>query len=95
VDRNLRSNWNAIKANEELRRKLQQGSQQTQGEVFELVLEELIQTNFPLDQIEPVPKGVSGADIVQRVMSKSGHLCGTIVWESKHTKTWSDGGRKS
>lgn len=81
----------AIKANEELRRKLQQGSQQTQGEVFELELEELIKTNFPSDQIEPVPKGVNGADIVHRVMSKSGHLCGTIVWESKHTKTWSDG----
>ena len=81
----------AIRVNEELRRKLQQGSQQTQGEVLELELEELIKTNFPMDQIEPVPKGVSGADVVQRVMSRSGHLCGTIVWESKHTKTWNDG----
>ena len=81
----------AIRVNEELRRKLQQGSQQTQGEVLELELEELIRTNFPLDQIEPVPKGVGGADIIQKVMSKSGNLCGTIVWESKHTKAWSDG----
>jgi hypothetical protein len=81
----------AIKANEELRRKLQQGSQQTQGEVLELELEELIKTNFPSDQIEQVPKGVSGADVVQKVMSRSGHLCGTIVWESKHTKAWNDG----
>ena len=46
----------AIKANEELRRKLQQGSQQTQGEVLELELEELIKTNFPIDVVEPVPK---------------------------------------
>ena len=59
----------AIKANDELRRKLQQGSQQTQGEVFELELEELIKAKFPMDQIEPVPKGVNGADVIQRVMS--------------------------
>jgi hypothetical protein len=81
----------ALKVNDELRRKLQQGSQQTQGEVLELELEELIRTSFPMDQVEPIPKGVSGADVIQRVMSKSGHLCGTIVWESKRTKTWSDG----
>ena len=80
----------AMKVNDELRRKLQQGSQQTQGEVLELELEELIRTTFPMDQIEPVPKGVNGADVIQRVMSKSGHLCGTIIWESKRTKTWSD-----
>jgi hypothetical protein len=81
----------ALKVNDELRRKLQQGSQQTQGEVLELELEELIKTSFPADQVEPVPKGVNGADVIQRVMSKSGHLCGTIVWESKHTKTWNEG----
>jgi hypothetical protein len=80
----------ALKVNEELRRKLQQGSQQTQGEVLELELEELIRTNFPLDRIEPVPKGVNGADVIQRVLSKTGHVCGTIIWESKHTKGWSD-----
>jgi len=80
----------AMKVNEELRRKLQQGSQQTQGEVLELELEELISANFPTDQIEPVPKGTSGADIIQRVMSTSGHSCGTIVWELKRTNAWSD-----
>ena len=81
----------AMRVNDELRRKLQQGSQQMQGEVLELELEELIKTNFPMDQIEPVPKGINGADVIQRVLNKSGHLCGTIVWESKRTKTWSDG----
>jgi hypothetical protein len=81
----------ALKVNDELRRKLQQGSQQTQGEVLELELEELIKSSFPMDHIDPVPKGVNGADVIQRVMSKSGHLCGTIVWESKHTKTWNEG----
>lgn len=81
----------AIKANEELRRKLQQGSQQTQGEVLELELEELLKTNFPLDAIEPVPKGIRGADVLQKVYNQSGQLCGMIVWESKHTKAWSNG----
>lgn len=81
----------AMNANEELRRKLQQGSQQTQGEVLELELEELIRAKFPTDQIEPVPKGVAGADIIHKIMSKSGHLCGTIIWELKHTKGWNDG----
>lgn len=80
----------AIKANDELRRKLQQGSQQTQGEVLELELEELIRTSFPSDTIEPVPKGVSGADVIQRVVNKRGESCGIIVWESKHTKAWTD-----
>ncbi len=81
----------ALAVNEELRRKLQQGSQQTQGEVLELELEELIRTTFPFDQIEPVPKGVNGADVIQRVHNKNGHCCGAIVWESKRTKGWSEG----
>ena len=81
----------AKKANDELKRKLEQGSQQTQGEVLELQLEELLRTSFPMDQIEPVPKGVSGADVIQKVLTRSGSVCGTIVWESKHTKAWSDG----
>ena len=80
----------AIKANEELRRKLQQGSQQTQGEVLELELEEMIRINFPSDTIDPVPKGKNGADVIQRVVNKRGEACGTIVWESKHTKAWTD-----
>ena len=77
--------------NDELRRKLQQGSQQTQGEVLELELEELIRSAFPADQIEPVAKGRNGADVIHKVFTKSGHFCGTIVWELKRTKSWSDG----
>ncbi|MFH1684401.1 MAG: DUF2130 domain-containing protein [Candidatus Margulisiibacteriota bacterium] len=79
------------KANDELKRKLEQGSQQTQGEVLELKLEELLQAEFPQDQIVPVPKGVTGADIIQTVMSRGGRECGKIVWESKKTKAWSEG----
>jgi hypothetical protein len=80
----------AIKANEELRRKLEQGSQQAQGEVLELQLEELLRSSFPFDVIEPVPKGVSGADVLQRVHNANGRRCGTIVWELKRTKVWSE-----
>src|SRR6188472_522130 len=80
----------AKKVNDELKRKLEQGSQQTQGEVLELQLEELLRAAFPMDQIEPVPKGFNGADIVQKVISKSGRVCGTILWESKRTKAFSE-----
>jgi hypothetical protein len=79
------------KANDELKRKLEQGSQQTQGEVLELELEEILKAEFPQDEIVPVPKGVTGADIVQKVIDRSGRECGQIVWESKKTKTWSEG----
>jgi hypothetical protein len=76
---------------EELKRKAEQGSQQTQGEVMELGLEELLKRNFPLDQIEPVQKGVRGVDVLQRVHDQSGHACGIIAWESKRTKAWNEG----
>jgi class 3 adenylate cyclase len=81
----------AMKANDELRRKLQQGSQQLQGEVLELALEDLISQTFPSDLIQPVPKGINGADIIQRVQNPNGDLAGSIIWESKRTKAWSDG----
>lgn len=80
-----------LRLNDELRRKVQQGSQQTQGEVLESTLEELLKAHFPLDTIEPVAKGTNGADVLQRVYTRSGHYCGAVVWESKNTKHWSDG----
>lgn len=81
----------ALKTNEELKRKLEQGSQQTQGEVLELELEAILRAEFPFDEILPVEKGVRGADIIQKVHDRSGRECGTIIWESKRTKAWSDG----
>jgi hypothetical protein len=81
----------ATKAKDDLARKLEQGSQQTQGEVLELELEELLKAEFPHDVIEPVPKGVNGADIIQKVHDSAGRLCGQIVWESKKTKNWTEG----
>jgi len=76
---------------EELKQKAEQGSQQLQGEVQELELENLLRTKFPFDTIEPVPKGEFGGDALQRVTSQAGQVCGTILWESKRTKHWSDG----
>ncbi|WP_372798626.1 DUF2130 domain-containing protein [Litorivivens sp.] len=76
---------------EELKQKAEQGSQQLQGEVQELELESLLRAKFPFDTIEPVPKGQFGGDALQRVMSPSGQASGTILWEFKRTRNWSDG----
>ncbi|MGH8611895.1 MAG: DUF2130 domain-containing protein, partial [Gammaproteobacteria bacterium] len=76
---------------EELKRKAEQGSQQLQGEVMELELENLLRTRFPRDTIEPVAKGVHGGDVLHHVLGPLGQPCGTILWESKRTKGWSDG----
>ncbi|MBI5322898.1 DUF2130 domain-containing protein [Bradyrhizobium sp.] len=76
---------------EELRRKAEQGSQQTQGEAFELELESLLKSRFPLDLIEPVCKGEFGGDIVQKVNGQMGAPAGVILWELKQTKNWVDG----
>jgi len=76
---------------EELQRKAEQGSQQLQGEVQELELENLLRAKFPYDTIEPVPKGEFGGDTVQRVVSPAGLMAGTILWEAKRTKNWSNG----
>lgn len=75
---------------EALKRKSEQGSQQLQGEVLELELEAVLRGRFPLDGIEPVAKGVSGADVVQRIFGPGGQACGAILWESKRTKSWTD-----
>jgi hypothetical protein len=75
---------------EELKRKAEQGSQQLQGEVQELALEAILRTKFPRDLIEPVPKGEFGGDVLQRVIGPLDQHCGTILWESKRTKNWTD-----
>ena len=80
----------AQKANEELTRKLEQGSQQLQGEVLELELESLLEQSYPFDDVEPVKKGIRGADVLQRVKLRSGAICGTIVWETKRAENWSN-----
>lgn len=73
---------------ENAQRKAKQGSQQLQGEVLELDLEEKLKTTFKYDLFLPVPKGVKGADIIQQVRNKFGKVASTIIWEFKRTKTW-------
>ena len=76
---------------ESLKQKAEQGSQQMQGEVQELQLEESLKQTFPFDEIAPVPSGVRGADLLQIVHGANGQVCGRIIWESKRTKAWSKG----
>jgi len=79
------------KAVDEAKRKAEQGSMQTQGEVAELRLEETLERAFRYDDIEPVAKGVRGADVIQTVKDQGMKACGKIIWESKNTKSWSQG----
>jgi hypothetical protein len=75
---------------EEMERKVNQGSMQTQGEVQELLLEDLLKEYFPFDIIADVGKGVEGADCILIVKNNKGYECGKIIFESKRTKTWSN-----
>lgn len=75
---------------EEMRRKSEQGSMQLQGEVQELMLEEMLQATFPFDKIEEVGKGVRGADCIQIVRNQFGNEAGKIIYESKRTKDFSN-----
>ena len=79
------------KAVDEAKRKAEQGSMQTQGEVAELTLEDALSSAFRYDEIEPVGKGIRGADVIQTVKDKSLKACGKIIWEVKNTKVWSQG----
>lgn len=76
---------------EEMRRKAEQGSMQLQGEVQELLLEEMLRDYFPYDNIGEVGKGVEGADCIQIVRNHFGVDCGKIIFESKRTKTFNTG----
>ena len=76
---------------EDLKRKAEQGSQQLQGEVQELDIETFLKEHFIFDDIQPVPKGVRGADILQKVYTKRETPCGIILWEAKRTKNWVEG----
>jgi hypothetical protein len=75
---------------EELQRKAEQSSPQLHGDVQELELERSLRERFPRDVIEPVKSGVRGADVLQKVIADSGHECGTILWESKRVRNWSE-----
>lgn len=79
------------KAIEEAQRKGKQGSQQTQGEAFELEFEDILRREFPNDIVEDVAKGIRGGDIIQEVVDRNGNNVGKILWELKNTKRWEEG----
>lgn len=76
------------KAIEEAHRKGKQGSQQLQGEVLELDFEEQLKQQFPHDEFLPIPKGVEGGDIWQKIRDEHGTEIGSIIWETKRTKAF-------
>lgn len=71
---------------EDMQRKMEQGSQERQGEMLEEALKEVLEQKFRHDRFEDVPKGKQGADIIQVVCGPTGKVCGKILWESKNTK---------
>lgn len=72
----------------EAQRKAEQGSTQLQGEAQEVVIENWLSTQFPLDTIEEIKKGVRGADCLQIINTRSSHNCGSVYYESKRTKSF-------
>jgi hypothetical protein len=71
---------------EQMKQKAEQVSIQLQGEVQELLLEDLLRSTFPFDKIAEVGKGVKGADCVQIIHNRLGIEAGKIIYESKRTK---------
>ena len=80
----------ARKMADDYKRKLEQGSQQLQGEVLELEIENILHAEFPTDEITAVAKGVRGGDVIHIVKNGQGQKLGIILWELKRTKTWSN-----
>jgi hypothetical protein len=71
-----------------MKRKVEQGSMQLQGEVQELIIEEWLSANYPLDSIEEIKKGARGADCIQTINTRSATNCGRIYYESKRTRAF-------
>lgn len=84
------NNESLMKQVQELRLKLEQGSQQRQGEALEIEIEDQLREAFPFDLIIPVPQGKSGPDIIQKVRTQAGIEGGTVAWETKRTKEWDE-----
>jgi hypothetical protein len=76
---------------EDMKRRAEQGSMETQGEVLEQDFEAQLKAFFVHDDIQPVPKGIRGADLIQTVRTPMRAECGVLLWETKNTKAWSSG----
>lgn len=69
----------------------EQGSQQLQGEILELDIEQVLRASFPFDTIDEVKKGERGSDIRQVVNEQFYQNCGLVLWECKNAKTYQAG----
>lgn len=74
---------------DELKRKIEQGPVELQGEALEIDIEERLRAAFPQDIFNPVAKGARGADVMHVVRNSNFVECGTIIWETKNSKNWS------
>lgn len=75
---------------DDMKRKAEQASSRLEGEVQELVLEDLLSATFAMDKIEEVAKGIKGADVIQTVYNNIGQNCGKILFECKRTKNFNN-----
>ena len=74
----------------EAQRRIEQGSEQLQGETQELAIEAWLREKFVFDTIDEVKKGANGADVMQIVNTREVQNCGKIYYESKRTKNFSN-----
>ncbi len=75
----------------EAQRKAEQGSIQLQGEVQELAIEDYLKRSFPIDETEEVKKGTNGADCIHRIKNARNQIVGSILYESKRTRSFQNG----
>ena len=75
---------------EDLKRRADQGSQQLQGEAGEEALESILRGAFPADDVSGIGQGIRGADIHQVIVDSRGVRSGSILWECKNARNWSD-----
>lgn len=79
-----------VELTKQMQEKQEQGSMQLQGEAQELGIENYLKENFKLDDVEEIKKGANGADTLQIVKNEFNQPCGSIYYESKRTKTFSN-----
>ena len=84
------TNESLMKQVQDLKQKIEQGSQQLQGEVLEEELEDRLRGAFPMDAVVPVTQGTKGPDLIHTVKNSAGIDSGIIAWEAKRTKEWKD-----
>lgn len=67
----------------------QQGHGQAVGEVGEVAIENILLQTLPQDEVQPVPAGYHGADLIL-VVRERGVEVGKIIIEVKNTQNWSN-----